>query len=82
MIGNDQRAVWSWRPQARSPPISCSITSLCSASAAAPAPLGFRVYYLQRGTTLIILLAGGGKSSQAKDIDEALLLADNLTEQT
>jgi len=22
MIGNDQRAVWSWRPQARSPPIN------------------------------------------------------------
>jgi putative addiction module killer protein len=43
---------------------------------------GYRVYYLQRGTTLIILLAGGrDKSSQAKDIDEALLLADNLTEE-
>jgi putative addiction module killer protein len=41
---------------------------------------GYRVYYLQRGTTLIILLAGGDKSSQAKDIDEALLLAANLTE--
>jgi putative addiction module killer protein len=40
------------------------------------------VYYLQRGTALIILLAGGDKSSQAKDIDEALLLADNLTEET
>ena len=43
---------------------------------------GYRVYYLQRGTALIILLAGGDKSSQAKDIDEALLLADNLTEET
>jgi putative addiction module killer protein len=42
---------------------------------------GYRVYYLQRGTTLIILLAGGDKSSQAKDIDEALLLAANLTEE-
>ncbi len=43
---------------------------------------GYRVYYLQRGTELIILLAGGDKRSQAKDIDEALLLADNLTEET
>jgi putative addiction module killer protein len=43
---------------------------------------GYRVYYLQRGTALIILLAGGDKSSQAMDIHEALLLADNLMEET
>lgn len=41
---------------------------------------GYRVYYLQKGTTLIILLAGGDKSSQAKDIGEALLLAATLSE--
>jgi putative addiction module killer protein len=43
---------------------------------------GYRVYYLQRGTELTILLAGGDKSSQAKDIDDALLLADNLPKET
>jgi len=43
---------------------------------------GYRVYYVQRGTTLIILLAGEDKSSQVKDIDGALLLAANLAEET
>jgi putative addiction module killer protein len=43
---------------------------------------GFRVYYLQRGTALIILLAGGDKHSQTKDIDEDLLLTANLSEET
>lgn len=42
---------------------------------------GYRVYYLQRETALIILLAGVDKSSQGKDIDGAVLLADNLTEE-
>ncbi len=43
---------------------------------------GYRVSYLHRKIALIILLAGGDKSSQANYIDNALLLAGNLTEET
>ena len=39
---------------------------------------GYRVYYTQRGSELIILLAGGDKSSQVNDIKSALRLARNL----
>lgn len=41
---------------------------------------GYRVYFKQRGRELIILLAGGDKSTQAKDISAALRLARNLAE--
>ncbi len=39
---------------------------------------GYRVYYTHRGETLIILLAGGDKSSQQADIKTAIELAKNL----
>jgi putative addiction module killer protein len=38
---------------------------------------GYRVYYLQDGQRLILLLCGGDKSSQDRDIAEAQRLADN-----
>ena len=41
---------------------------------------GYRVYFKQRGRGLIILLAGGDKRAQAKDIKTALRLARNLSE--
>ncbi len=41
---------------------------------------GYRVYFKQRGNELIILLAGGDKSTQSKDIKLALKLARNLLE--
>jgi len=43
---------------------------------------GYRVYYLQKGITLIILLAGGDKSSQSKDIQTAIQLAETLSEES
>lgn len=43
---------------------------------------GYRVYFKQRGGELVILLAGGDKSTQARDIKTALRLARALSEQS
>lgn len=37
---------------------------------------GYRIYYLQDGENLIVLLCGGDKSMQQADIDKARDLAD------
>jgi len=39
---------------------------------------GYRVYFLQRGREVVILLAGGDKRTQQKDIQAALELVRNL----
>lgn len=39
---------------------------------------GYRVYFARRGREVIILLAGGDKGTQARDIRAALHLAHNL----
>lgn len=39
---------------------------------------GYRIYYCLQGEIIIILLAGGTKSTQTKDIQTALELARNL----
>ena len=39
---------------------------------------GYRVYFIQRGDTLIVLLAGGDKRTQNRDIQTALDLAQDL----
>ena len=39
---------------------------------------GYRVYYAQRGQALVVLLAGGDKDSQERDIQRALELARGL----
>ena len=39
---------------------------------------GYRVYFKKRGSTLVILLAGGDKRTQNEDVRKALRLARNL----
>ena len=39
---------------------------------------GYRVYFLKRGELLVILLAGGDKNSQSKDISTAIDLARQI----
>lgn len=41
---------------------------------------GYRVYFTKHGQKIVILLAGGDKSTQATDIKMALRLARNLKE--
>ncbi len=41
---------------------------------------GYRVYFKQRGQEIVILLAGGSKSTQARDIQTALRLARDLSD--
>ena len=38
---------------------------------------GYRVYFTQRGTELVLLLIGGDKSTQQRDIESALELAQD-----
>jgi len=39
---------------------------------------GYRVYFIRQGMTVVILLAGGDKRTQARDIEAALVMADEL----
>jgi putative addiction module killer protein len=39
---------------------------------------GYRLYFTRRGKLLIVMLAGGGKSSQKRDIKRAQLIAAKL----
>lgn len=39
---------------------------------------GYRVYFVKRGEALVILLAGGDKKSQRRDIRDALDMAKEL----
>jgi putative addiction module killer protein len=39
---------------------------------------GWRLYYVKRGRLLIVMLGGGDKSTQAKDIAKAVKLAAQI----
>ena len=39
---------------------------------------GYRVYLTQRGGHIVILLCGGDKRSQKRDIERAVALAENV----
>ena len=39
---------------------------------------GWRMYYIERGDTLIVMLGGGDKSTQSADIEKAKELSKNL----
>lgn len=41
---------------------------------------GWRMYYVQRGEILIVMLGGGDKSTQAADINQAMKLAATIKE--
>lgn len=42
---------------------------------------GWRMYYIQRGETLMVMLGGGAKDSQVADIAAAKALAATLTDE-
>ena len=41
---------------------------------------GYRIYFQKRGNTVIVLLCGGDKSTQVKDIKLAKRLSDEWSE--
>ena len=42
---------------------------------------GIRLYFVRRGTQLIILLCGGDKATQARDIETAKTMAKQLKDE-
>jgi putative addiction module killer protein len=39
---------------------------------------GWRMYYVRRGDVLIVMLGGGTKGTQARDIEKAIALAETI----
>ncbi len=43
---------------------------------------GWRMYYARRGDVLIVMLGGGTKGTQARDIKKAIALAETIEDQS
>jgi putative addiction module killer protein len=41
---------------------------------------GWRMYYIQQGQTIIVMLGGGDKSTQKRDIENAIALSKQIQE--
>jgi len=39
---------------------------------------GYRIYFVRRGNMLVVLLCGGNKRTQSRDIARAVALADDI----
>lgn len=42
---------------------------------------GYRIYFVRRGIEVYVLLVGGDKSTQKRDIEQAIAMARKLKEQ-
>jgi|HubBroStandDraft_5_1064220.scaffolds.fasta_scaffold68199_4 hypothetical protein len=67
-----------WHKEIRETQKASDWESLNSESITAP---GYRVYYTRKGSVLIVVLCGGDKDSQSKDIERARQIAANLKEE-
>lgn len=43
---------------------------------------GYRIYFMRRGSVLLVLLAGGDKSTQDADIKKAIMIAKEWRDST
>jgi putative addiction module killer protein len=66
-------AAWSREIQATSTPLGNGVMEMRIDYGP-----GYRVYYLHRGSTIVILLCGGDKRTQPQDIKRAHKMAERL----